>query len=239
MMRRWTLGCYLIAVVVATACAATARANAQPSPEEIAQTADRVLEGSAYTLDETGRYQFRILEWIGDRIRDFLRWLDELLGLGEFFSSLSVGMVQFIIGVCVAALIAILVYNGYVLYKLRRMPLESFATLKPARTVTAAELVVEAQRLSTTGNYVDASRRLFLASLILLEEKRGGRVRQGLTNSEYLRSFHSDWVRDNLRVFVDLINWKWYRAQTFEAGDFHRCRSAFETIAARLDEMDV
>lgn len=234
---RWRLA-YLCLIVAAAAIGEPTPLVDLPSPDRIADTADRLLEGSAYTIEDTSLYTFRILEWIGDRIQQLLRWLDDVLGLGEFLGSLTLGTIRVIVVVSFAILLAILIYNGYVLYKMRRVPEESFVTLGPARTVTAAEVLAEAQRLSAEGNYVDASRRLFLAALLLLEEKRNGRLRQSLTNTEYLHSFRTDWVRENLGVFVDLIDWKWYRHQSFDADDFRRCRTAFETIAARLDEME-
>lgn len=209
-----------------------------PSPEAIAAAAERVLAGEEYSLERTTDYSLGIMNWIMSRIADFLNWLADLLGIGGIIGNLSLNTVKTIVALCVAVLLAILGYNAYVLYKMRRMPPEHYATLGPARSVTAAEMIEDAQRLAGERNFVDASRRLFLAALILLEEKRGGRMRQGLTNSEYLQSFRTPWVRENLRVFVDLINWKWYRHQSFDAGDFHRCQAAFDTIASRLDEME-
>ena len=209
-----------------------------PTPEEIATAARRVLQGGEYSLDETAGFELRIVEWLGDRIRDLLEWLDELLGLDQFFSSLSVEMIYAILTVCVLVLVAILAYNAYVLYKTRRVAPEDFATLGPARNLSVDEILQDVQRLAAQGNYVDASRRLFLAGVVVLEDKRGGRVRQGLTNSEYLNSFRTPWVRENLRTFVDLINWKWYRSQSIDVDDYQRCRNAYDTIVARLEEMD-
>lgn len=231
MVRAGTLACACIVLFAGTA------AGDHPSPELIADTADRILERSAYSLDNTSDFSIQIVDWLRNRLRDVLEWIADRLGLGSWLGNLSLGTVKLIVGLCLAILLGILAYNGYVLYKMRRTPPESFAQLGTSRTVTAAEMLAEAQRLANEGNFVDASRRLFVAALISLEDKRGGRLRQGLTNSEYLHSFRTDWVRENLRVFVDLINWKWYRHQSFDAEDYRRCRVAYEAIAARLDEM--
>ncbi len=72
----------------------------------------------------------------------------------------------------------------------------------------------------------------------MLEAKRGGRLRQGLTNSEYLATFRTATIREHLRVFVDLINWKWYRDNSFEQGDFGRCREAFVALENSLVRME-
>jgi hypothetical protein len=208
-----------------------------PAPPEIIDAAQRVLADDAYTLEQTSLYSLYFWQWIGDRVRDMWNWLDDKLGVGDFLRHMSPATLRLILYVCLAVLVAILAYNGYVLYKTRRVAVESFVTIGPAQSLTAPQLVQEAQRLAAEGNFVDASRRLFLAALVLLEDKRGGRLRQGLTNSEYLQSFRTPWVRDNLRVFVDLINWKWYRSQNFNSDDFARCRLAYDTISARLDQM--
>jgi hypothetical protein len=57
-----------------------------------------------------------------------------------------------------------------------------------------------------------------------------------LTNNEYLRTFRTPWVVESLRVFVDLINGKWYRDRTFDENDYLRCRGAYDSLHARLNQ---
>lgn len=205
----------------------------EPSPEAIREAAARITSSEPYDLESASRYLSvfsRVIQWLIDWIRLFFDWLDSFLGDSPPWVTYAV------IGVLSAVLIALLGKAVYAAYRslqgVDQGPIEFEVAPRPDLDA----LVRRAGELASQGNYVDASRTLYRAALILLEERRGGRVLTGLTNSEYLRTFHTPWVVENLRVFADLINWKWYRDKSFDADDYAQCRSAFEAIHQHLQE---
>ncbi len=213
---------------------ATAAVSAlEPSPETIREAAARITSGELYDLEGASRYLSvvsRVIQWLLEWVRLFFDWLDTFLGDSPPWVTYAV------IGVLSAVLVALLGKAVYTAYRslrgVEQAPLEYEIAPRPDPDA----LVQRAGELASQGNYVDASRTLYRASLILLEERRGGRIMTGLTNSEYLRTFHTPWVIENLKVFADLINWKWYRDKSFDADDYAQCHTAFEAIHRYLQE---
>lgn len=202
------------------------------SPEQIREAVDTVLSGRAYDLEnpEVMRMDFG---WIGA----IINWLLEpLRRLFEGVGALPDGVTYVLIAVLVIILVALLAHVIYTAFAAFREDKFEVAAMDRVRPVTIDDLAAEAQRHADAGDFVDASRALYRAALLALEEKREGRLRKGLTNTEYLRTFHAPWVVENLRVFVDLINWKWYRDNRFEREDYEACREAYDNIQQRLRE---
>lgn len=208
--------------------------GAQPSPEAVREAAARIVSSRPYDLESASRYLSvvsRMVQWIIDWIRHFFDWLNSLLGDSPMWVTYA------FIGVLSAILVALVGKAVYSVYRsLQRTP-EAPIDFEVTPRFNPDELVRRAGELAASGNFVDASRTLYRAALTLLEDKRGGRVLNGLTTSEYLRTFHTPWVIENLKVFTDLINWKWYRDKSFDAEDYARCRGAFEAIQQHLQEI--
>ncbi len=126
----------------------------------------------------------------------------------------------------------------HILYTVRAAarPITQRVTIDERRTVPPEELEAYAERLAGEGNWIDASRALYQAALAHLEARREGHVRRSLTNAEYLRTFKSDWVIENLGVFATLIDSKWYRGEPIGEDDYRVCRGAYDRLLARLRE---
>jgi len=201
-----------------------------PDAEKIRKTAEEVLAQPGYDLSQNER-----LELDFSIINDFLRSI--LKAINSYFDALAATSPVLAYAVLIGLVVLVILLIGHIGYSVYRgaQSAPAPAALKvEAKVETSSQFLAEAERLATEGNYVDASRLLYKGALIMLEAKRGGRLRQGLTNSEYLSTFRTATVRDHLRVFVDLINWKWYRDNTFEQGDFGRCREAFVALENNL-----
>lgn len=201
----------------------------QPPAAEIQETAQRILSERPYGMDDAA-YGID------------LSWLFDLWGrLMEFLFSPLEGASPVVLwvlaSVLILVLLALLAHIVYSFYAALRTPQEGHYTVREEVMEDPADLERRAEAFAASQNYVDATRTLLLAALTALERKRGGRVRPGWTNLEYLRSFRTPWVIDTLRVLVDLINWKWYRDRSFDAADYDRCRAAYQRLRARLDEV--
>lgn len=203
------------------------------TPDVVRETARRVLARDYYDLDNAVHpfpLAAKILRWLRDTVNGLLDLLDEV--------GLPIPPVLFWILIGAVAL-------GFALWLFWWFPrhrgrgaqglAQAEAELDdlPSDVRTLLQMSREA---AEAGNYVDASRALFRAALVRLEQERGGHLRRGLTNTEYIRTFRAPWVVENLKVFADLINWKWYRARSFDEADYRRCRDAFERLDARLRE---
>jgi hypothetical protein len=208
-------------------------AASAPSPEAVRETARRVLAGPDYNLENT----LHPIAWAAEVFRWIRRMLHALADLFEG-SGLPIPPLFFwvLLALIVLGLMAWWLFRRHAL----RIPAGDGIAASEAEIDDLPSdvrvLLERSNTLAESGNYVDASRLLYRASLLRLEEQRGGFLRRGLTNLEYLRTFRSAWVLENLRVFVDLINWKWYRDSNFDAADYRRCRDAYERLDARLRE---
>lgn len=202
-----------------------------PSPQEIRERTQEILAKRTYDLENQTELDLSLLRFLAKVFEPVIRFLGRL-------SLLPPLATRIIVALCISALLGILAHTLYAVYAARHKTHAAsfdFGASAPGR-VDPAQMVGRARELAAQGNYVDASRTLYRAALALLEDKRGGHVRVGLTNTEYLRTFRLPWVKENLRVFVDLINWKWYRARNFDADDYAHCSRAFENIETQLKE---
>ena len=201
-------------------------------PGEIREAVDTVLARRAYDLTNPDvllmdfGWLSALIEWL----------LSPLFGLFESLGGLPSGWQHVITILLVIVLVALILHITYTVVMAFRKDEFTVSGFDETQPVTVDDLAEQAQRHADEGDFVDASRALYRAALLALEEKRDGRLRKGLTNTEYLRTFNAPWVVENLRVFVDLINWKWYRDNRFEQADYEACRRAYEAIQQRLRE---
>jgi hypothetical protein len=218
-----------LSVLAGAICAAwPVFAQAPADSATIQEAAERVLAREEYDLERAER-RFRLnLGWFFRPIGDVLR------GIFDFFGGMPPILAWLLVGAVVAFLIWMLWRMGQAYAEARRIPKSAAVAFTEEKVSTLKELLQQVQAFAAQENYVDASRTLYRAALVMLEDKRGGRVMNGLTTTEYLDTFRTDWIRDNLRVFADLINWKWYRARSFDANDFAQCQSAFDVLQERL-----
>jgi HAMP domain-containing protein len=203
-----------------------------PTAEAVRETAQEVLSRDYYDLHNTVQplvYLGQFVRWI----RAFLDWLDDL------FQGVGLPIPASIFWWTLLGIALALLAWWLMRWRAGRLAAREQAGHEIDLEDLPSDLNVLLQRsgeLAEAGNYVDASRMLYRAALVRLEEERGGFLRRGLTNSEYIRTFRTPWVVENLRVFADLINWKWYRDRNFEADDYRRCREAYDRLVTRLRE---
>ncbi len=209
---------------------------ADPSAESIQSALREVLAQPHYDLERRTQLAFDLSAYLEplakfiESVWDYLTGLlDSVLGVGEVGANL-------IFWALIAILVALLAKMVYTLVHATGRQQGRTVTLDDAPPATADELQAQASVLARQGNFVDASRTLFRAALVLLEERRGGRLRKGLTNREYIRTFSKPWVIEHLNTFVWLIDNKWYRDNAFDAGDYEKCGQALQSLRDRLEE---
>jgi hypothetical protein len=95
------------------------------------------------------------------------------------------------------------------------------------RNLTADSAFQKAQELSSSGDYRQAVRYLYLSSLFLLEERRLLRYDRSRTNREYLRSVaHMPGLSDLLGVVVEVFDRVWYGYQSLDEAEFNHYQEA-------------
>lgn len=218
--------------LVLLAASGTAYA-ADPDATTIRQTMEEILSQSVYEEQTMRRFGID-WSWLTDPLWEI--WEAFTDTLNSMVGGLPAELEYAVYALLLAVLVGLVIHITYTIRKAVQPPDIGPIVIDERGYAPAHELEARAKLLAEEGNYVDASRTLLDAALSLLEEKRHGRVRKGLTTSEYLNTFTSDWVVENLKVFTDLINWKWYRARTFDAADYAQCRQAYETIETRLEK---
>ncbi len=154
--------------------AAVANPPREPNPNDRAKLSD-ILDRPPFTA-ENENLLVRLQ-------RQFLEWLRRL------FSNTASGVFDFrdaivLVGTGIVAVVLLYLLNAL------RLNLIAGAQLKRGdrsqAPLTAAVALVHAQRFASAGDYREAVRELYLATLLLLEERGLLRYDRTLTNREYL-----------------------------------------------------
>ncbi len=197
-----------------------------PEPNAIKERVDEILQRESFAAEEGAQYSLN-LDWLIDKLAAPFRALERM------FQTLSPNVMIAVIVLMSVLVLGLLVHITYSLY-LSMKRKKDLAVIPVEQSTDPGIYVVEAKKLALAGNFVDASRKLYLAALTMLENKRKGRVKWELTNREYRNTFESEWVKTSLSVFGELIDNKWYKGGSFEETDFIHCKQAFETIQRKL-----
>ena len=137
-----------------------------------------------------------------------------------------------IVGGLFVVMVLLVVHIGITITRAMRGPVRN-------KLVTAAEAVTQldpkhfesrAELAAQRGEWVDAMRFLFRASLLRLETREKRRFRVGTTNREHLRRYRGTPLFAPIQALVDLIDRKWYRGEDSSAADFESCRKAHAEI---------
>jgi hypothetical protein len=139
---------------------------------------------------------------------------------------------------CVLALLVIL---GLAAFGFRR----SFARGRLRRAAAAErEAAARRSRLSATyraeageraarGDFTEAIRYLFLSLVYRFDESGRVSFQKANTNHEYLDLLGPRLpVRDQLRVFVDLLDDHWYGQHPCDAAQYEQCHDLYERLVA-------
>lgn len=207
------------------------RSDTLPAAEEIRSSARLILERPEFQIETAppgGSELVQFLEWAIKLIITPFRWLFNAMdGLPE--------PLRWLIVIALAVVLVLLI--GHIVY--------TFATvLRPSvRRRTAAEILVSeeqapaefeklADEAAADRDYIGAIRCLFRAALLNLQEREHRRLRPGITNRELLARLRDPQLRDSIRSFVEVIDAGWYGRLPCVAGEYQRCRDAYQVIRA-------
>ena len=200
-----------------------------PDPEMIRRTAEQVLRRPDYQLDPrlgSGRtlleMMLRFFRWIAT---PFQWLLDALSGLP--------GWLRWPIVLGLAALLILLVFHiGYTIVGAVRGPRQKrgLATALPRTSRDPAALERQAADAVSRGDFITAVRLLFAACLLRLELAEKRPFLAGTTNREHLRRHRDSPVVEPLRLFVEIIETRWYGRGICGLEDFEACRTAHARI---------
>jgi hypothetical protein len=186
----------------------------------------------AKTEDIFARREFRDEpSWLTRLLTDFVRWLAGLYTTAPLvFWALVVG--------CALVLLLIVVLA---VYGLRR----SFARQRVRRAAEAereaaarrgrlsAAYRAEAHERAARGEFTEAIRFLFLSLVYRFDEKGRVGFQKAFTNHEYLDRLGPRLpVREQLQVFVDLLDDHWYGQHPSDAAQYEQCLGLYERLAA-------
>ena len=105
------------------------------------------------------------------------------------------------------------------------------STRDAGEPLTAARALQQAQNLSTAGDYRNAVRYLYLASLLRLDERGLLRYDRSRTNREYLRSIdEKPELASNLKDVIDVFDEVWYGYQPLD-------KSSYEHFVDRVSDL--
>ncbi len=204
-------------------------ASPLPDPETIRRTAEQVLHRPDYQLapqSDSGltllELLLRLLRWV---LTPFLWLLNTLAGLP--------GWLRWPIALGLAALLILLVFHiGYTIVGAVRGPRQKrgLAEALPRMSRDPAALERQAAEAVSRGDLITAVRLLFMACLLRLERAEKRPFKAGTTNREHLRRHRDSPVFEPLRLFVEIIETRWYGRGICGLEDYEACRAAHARI---------
>jgi hypothetical protein len=206
-----------------------------PDPETIRRMAEEVLRRPDYQLNpqtDSGpvllEMLLRLLRWI---LVPFRWLLGALEGLPDWL--------RFFVVIGLVALLVLLV--SHIVYTIVRAvtgPRQKRGLAGAlARTPRdPAALEHQAADAGSRGDFITAIRLLFIACLLRLELAEKRAFRAGTTNREHLRRHQSSAVFEPLKVFVEMIETRWYGRGVCGLEEFEACRAAHAQIRAFAQE---
>ncbi len=211
-------------------------ASPLPDPETIRRTAEQVLRRPDYQLNpqpDSGpallELLLRFFRWI---LTPFQWLLDALAGLP--------GWLRWTIALGLAALLLLLVFHiAYTIVSAVRGPRQKrgLAAALPRTSRDPAALERQAAEAVSRGDLITAIRLLFAACLLRLELAEKRPCRAGTTNREHLRRHRDSPVFEPLRLFVEIIDTRWYGRGICGPEDFEACRAAHARIRDFAQEL--
>jgi len=97
--------------------------------------------------------------------------------------------------------------------------------------LTSSTALIQAQRLASQGDYRTAVRQLYLASLLLLDERGVLRYDRTLTNREYLSAVKNEpKTQSALEPIIDTFDRTWYGFGAVDQAEFEKYRHQVESL---------
>ena len=204
-------------------------ASPLPDPETIRRTAEQVLRRPDYQLDpqpDSGPTLLELLQRFFRWILTPFQWLlDALAGLP--------GWLRWPIVIGLVALLILLVFHiGYTIVRAVSGPRQKrgLAAALQRTPRDPAALERQAAEAVSRGDFITAIRLLFVACLLRLELAEKRAFRAGTTNREHLRRHQDSPVFEPLKLFVEIIETRWYGQGVCGLEDFEACRAAHAQI---------
>lgn len=181
----------------------------------------------------------RFFRWLGEILAPIVEpvaeWLAPLFGGGGAAGSGVVILRAILAIIGIVAIVAVVVL---VIRNVRGSMTSDVAHLATQRELklTSAEARAEAERLFQAGNFREALRSLYLATLLRLDEAGRLRFDRSLTNQEVLSTtrLHGDqMLLAQLSPLVDRFDNVWYGGAPCSADDYR----AFSSLADRVWEV--
>lgn len=196
-------------------------ATRSPEQDDNARVAlDRVLEREEFAIvepdDGPPTLRERITTWIGDRIAAIVErlaeWLAPVAGAGE---GVGAGYVVMRAILAVIGIVAVVVVIVLVIRNVRASMTSDVARLDAEQELrlTSADARADAERHVQSGNFREALRAMYLATLLRLDEAGRLRFDRSLTNQEVLgvTRLHGDvTLQQRLVPLVERFDRVWY-----------------------------
>ena len=170
-----------------------------------------------------------IFEWI---LRPF-RWLfDKMDGLPDFLRWMIV------VGLVVVLGIVLWHMASTLMAAVRGTKLGDAAAYEPRRQLLDPDYFEQLAREAAAKNdFITAIRLLFRAAVLRIERAEKKTHRPGVTNRELLNLYRSQpRLHGRLKLFVDMIDRKWYGDESCSEMDFEVCESAHVDVRTIIQE---
>ncbi len=196
-----------------------------PPPDAIKHLAQEILHRSVYDLGPTDDVPalLRAIRFLRKTFGPAFGWLQALFE----FSPILGGLV---FALLVGTLIALTWHLIYSFRSALRAPDEIQPGLAAPVNLTPAEIEQRARAAAKKGQFIEAVRLLFLASLMTLEAAQKRNVRRGTTNREYLKRFKNTPAFDPLFFLVETVDRKWYAGIPCTEEDYQESLRAYASI---------
>jgi hypothetical protein len=197
-----------------------------PNPEAIRNLAAEIISRPDYKLDPVDATWYQ-------RIADFLKWVTAPL-LNWFHSlwAISPALAIFTLIVLFIILIALIVHIAYSFKVALGGDAHKASTRNRQAEMEAMPETWEkySRESAAKGDFIGAVRHLFFAGLLALEQSQKRNIRRGSTNREYLRRFRNTPAHEPLKVFVEIIDVKWYGGGSCVESDYAQASGAYADI---------
>lgn len=196
-----------------------------PDAETIRRTATEVIQRPDYLLEPESRVDELLLSLVRRAIDLFMwafQWLFRLVeGLPEWLQWIIIGGLILIL-IAIGAHFIYTVWSLLASAKRRR----GVTVTLPAVVLDPANLERQSAEAAVRGDCSLAVRLLFRACLLRLEQAESRKLRGGTTNREVLRRHRHAPVYEPMKVFVEIIETKWYGMGECSSADYETCRLA-------------
>ena len=207
-----------------------------PTADQLREKAAEILSRRAYTSDSRSQSDawltelvIEILEWVS---RPF-RWLFNMMdGLPD--------VLRWMIVIGLVVVLAILIWHmaSTLTAAIRGTKLVGSAAYEPRRQLLDPEHFEKLAREAARKNdFITAIRMLFRAAVLRIELSEKKTHRPGVTNRELLNRYRAQpRLHSRLKLFVDMIDRKWYGDELCSQIDFEICESAHVDVRTIVQE---